>query len=210
MNGQDEHIDSQKKDVLQEIANIGSGHAATALAALLNRPIAQSIPEVALVPLNDVPDRLGGPEKTVAAGLIELSGDISAFFMVVFELEQADRIINMMLGDIERETTGKMWQLTELEESVVAETVNILGGSYLTAICEMTGLCANQSTPCICVDMVGAVMSVVLAEAGKAGNFAVFFKSVLSNDDDRIMGDIILLPDEPSCGKILRSLGFEA
>jgi chemotaxis protein CheC len=113
------------------------------------------------------------------------------------------------IGGIEREATDALWQMNELEESVVAETVNILGGSYLTAICEMTGLCANQSTPYLCVDMVGAVMSVVLAEAGKAGDFAIFFKSELFNDDDRIMGDVILLPDEESCGKILRSLGFE-
>jgi chemotaxis protein CheC len=209
MNGQDEHIDSEKKDVLREIANIGAGHAATALAALLDRPIVQSIPDVELVPLNDVPDRLGGPDKTVASGLIELSGDVSAFFMVVLNLEQADRIINMMLGDIGRETSGAIWQLSELEESVVSETVYILGGSYLTAICEMTGLCANQSTPYLCVDMVGAVLSVVLAEAGKAGDFAIVFKSELFNNDECIMGDIILLPDEQSCGKILKSLGFE-
>jgi len=210
MNGQEEHIDSAKQDVLREIANIGSGHAATALAALLNRPIIQTIPDVALVPLADVPECLGGPEKTVVAGLIELTGDVSAFFLIVLELQQADRIIDMMLGDIGRDKTGEVWQLSELEESVVAETANILGGSYLTAICEMTGLCIQQSTPYLSVDMVGAVMSVVLAEAGKTGDIAIIFKSELYNDDERIMGDIILLPDEASCGKILKSLGFEA
>lgn len=210
MNGQEEHLDSTKQDVLREIANIGSGHAATALAALLGRPIVQTIPDVSLIPLTDVPDWLGGAEKTVVAGLIELSGDISAFFMVVLDLQQADRIIGMMLGDIGREKAGEMWQLSELEESVVAETANILGGSYLTAICEMTGLTIHQSTPYLCVDMVGAVMSVILAEAGKTGDLAIVFRSELYNNDERIMGDIILLPDEASCGKILKSLGFEA
>lgn len=209
MNSNSDNIDADKRDVLREIANIGAGHAATALAALLERPIVQSVPDVILIPLSDMPNQLGGAEKLVVSGLLDISGDIAGFFMIVLELEQADKIISMMLGKKKRPLQpGKMRKYSAIEKSVITETVNILGGSYLTAISELTNLHALPSTPYLCVDMVGAVLSIAIAEAGKTGDFAVSFKSELYNEKERIIGDIFLIPDQSSCDKILHSLGY--
>jgi chemotaxis protein CheC len=157
-----------------------------------------------------MPEQLGGAEKLVVAGLLDISGDISGFFMTVLEFSQADKIISMMLGkEVRAKKPGSMRRFTAMEKSVVSETVNILGGSYLTAISEMTSLNASPSTPYLCVDMVGAVLSVAIAEAGKSGDFAIFFQSELFNEKDRIIGDIFLIPDKSSCDKILESLGYE-
>lgn len=209
MNRNSDSIDSEKKDVLREIANIGAGHAATALAALLERPIVQSVPNVVLIPLSEIPNQLGGAEKVVVSGLLDITGDVSGFFMIVLELEQADRIIAMMLGKSKRTAkSGSVRKYTAIEKSVVAETVNILGGSYLTAISELTGLRVFPSTPYLSVDMVGAVLSIAIAEAGKAGDIAVFFQSELFNETERIIGDVFLIPDQPSCEKILQSVGY--
>jgi chemotaxis protein CheC len=148
MNGNSENIDVEKKDVLREIANIGAGHAATALAALLDRPIVQSVPNVMLIPLGDMPEQLGGAEKLVVAGLLDITGDLTGFFMVVLTFEQADKIISMMLGKkVRPHKSDSIRRLSAVEKSVIAETVNILGGSYLTAISEMTNLNASPSTP---------------------------------------------------------------
>ena len=67
MNSHSDNIDGEKRDVLTEIANIGAGHAATALATLLERPIVQSVPNVMLIPLSTMPEQLGGAEKLVVA-----------------------------------------------------------------------------------------------------------------------------------------------
>jgi chemotaxis protein CheC len=209
MNSNPDNIDNDKRDVLKEIANIGAGHAATALAALLERPIVQSVPNVMLIPLGDMPNQLGGAEKLVVSGLLDITGDITGFFMIVLELEQADRIISMMLGKKKRASKpGAIRKYSAIEKSVIGETVNILGGSYLTAISEMTNLHACPSTPYLCVDMVGAVLNIAIAEAGKTGDFAVFFQSELFNEKERIIGDLFLIPDQTSCDKILQSLGY--
>ena len=203
------HIDGEKTDVLREIANIGAGHAATALAALLDRPIIQSLPSVMLLPLNDIPDQLGGAEKLVVAGLLDLTGDITGFFMVVLDFFQADKIISMMLGKKPRQPkTGAIRRFSAIEKSVITETVNILGSSYLTAISEMTNLFSTPSTPFLSIDMVGAVLNIAIAEAGKTGDFAILFQSELCNEKDRIIGDVFLIPDKASCDKILESLGY--
>ncbi|SHH84067.1 chemotaxis protein CheC [Sporobacter termitidis DSM 10068] len=209
MNSNPDSIDFEKRDVLKEIANIGAGHAATALAALLERPIVQSVPDVMLIPFGKVSEQLGGAEKLVVAGLLDITGDISGFFIVVLEIEQADKIISMMLGKKKRPLQpGKLRKYTAIEKSVIGETVNILGGSYLTAISELTNLHALPSTPYLCADMVGAVLNIAIAEAGKTGDFAIFFQSELFNEKERIIGDIFLIPDQTSCDKILQSLGF--
>ncbi len=209
MNGDSNNIDVEKRDVLKEIANIGSGHAATALAALLDRPIVQSVPKVMLLPLGDMPRQLGGAEKLVVAGMIDITGDISGFFMVVLNFDQADKIISMMLGKkISPLKPGSTRKFSKVEKSVITETVNILGGSYMTAISEMTSLDAAPSTPFLSIDMVGAVLSIAIAEAGKTGDFAIFFQSELFNEKDRIIGNVFLIPDKASCDKILGSLGY--
>lgn len=208
MNSNSDTIDIEKTDVLREIANIGAGHAATALATLLERPIVQTVPNVMLIPLGDIPQQLGGAEKLVVAGLLDITGDVSGFFMIVLELEQADKIISLMLGKNVRKQKSGMRRYTAIEKSVIAETVNILGGSYLTAISELTNLKAQPSTPCLSVDMVGAVVSIAIAEAGKTGDFAIFFQSELINEKERLIGDLFLIPDKASCDKILQSLGY--
>jgi chemotaxis protein CheC len=209
MNNNPENMDVVKKDVLKEIANIGAGHAATALAALLERPIIQSVPNVMLIPLPDMPRLLGGAEKVVVAGMLDISGDLSGFFMVVLEQTQADRIIAMMLGKqprIKDEDAPRRY--TAVEKSVISETVNIMGGSYMTAIAELTNLKVYPSVPYLCIDMVGAVLSIAIAEAGKTGDFAIFFQSELFNEKERIIGNMFLIPDKNSCDKILESLGY--
>ena len=209
MSKKKDNIDTEKQDVLREIANIGAGHAATALAALLERPISQSIPKVMLIPLSDIPMHLGGAEKVVVSGLLDIMGDVSGFFMIVLEMGQADRIISMMLGKTKRPLKpGAARRYSAIEKSVIMETVNILGGSYLTAISELTGLHTSQSTPYLSVDMVGAVVNIAIAEAGKTGEVAIFFQSELCNEQERIIGDVFLIPDQPSCDKILQSVGY--
>lgn len=209
MNDHSDNIDTEKRDVLREIANIGAGHAATALAALLDRPIVQSVPNVVLIPLGDMPEQLGGAEKIVVAGLLDITGDLTGFFMVVLEFEQADKIIAMMLDKkIRPHKPDTIRRFSAMEKSVIYETVNILGGSYLTAISEMTNLNASPSTPFLSIDMVGAVLSIAIAEAGKTGDFAILFQSELCNEKDRIIGDVFLIPDKSSCDKILESLGY--
>jgi chemotaxis protein CheC len=201
-------MDVEKKDVLKEIANIGAGHAATALAALLERPIVQTVPNVMLIPLPEMPSLLGGAEKVVVAGLLDISGDLSGFFMVVLEQEQADRIIGMMLGKQPKSKPGSVRKYSTVEKSVISETVNIIGGSYMTAIAEMTNLKVLPSIPYLCIDMVGAVLSIAIAEAGKTGDFAIFFQSELFNEKEKIIGNLFLIPDKASCDKILESLGY--
>lgn len=202
------NIDDIRKDALSEINNIGAGNAATAMAAFLGRPIRQSIPKVVRIPLSDMATALGGADKVVVAGLVEMSGDASGFLVIIQEIRQADRIVEMVTGaapvNIEKMS---ILRYSDFEASLLSETVNIICGSYLTAISTFTGLKIQASIPCPCVDMIGSVVSTTAAEIGKTGDFALIFESELYNDAERISGKLILIPDQKSCNNIMTSIG---
>jgi chemotaxis protein CheC len=209
LNKNTDRINEMWSDVLGEIANIGSGHAATSLSVLLGREVAQSLPKVMLLPLPDVAGILGGAEKVVIAGMLAISGDISGYLIMMLEPDQAEKIISMVKGETAK-NSGKLslQRFSALDKSVLSETVNIIGGSYLTAICEFTSLKAMPSIPYLCVDMIGAVLSIAMAEMGKMGDYTILFQSELSNDEEKILGNLFLIPDECSCTKIFKSLGL--
>lgn len=210
MNSGSESLDGIQKDVLKEIANIGSGHAATALSEMLGCSIVQSVPDVLLVPLGDIPGMLGGAEKVVVAGMIKIAGDFSGFLIMVLDFDQAEKIISMVWGEPDQlHQPLDLYKFSSIDKSVLAETTNIMGGSYMTAIAEFTGLRVTASVPYLCIDMVGAVMSVAVVEAGKTGDYAFLFQSELFNETERIIGNLLLIPEENSCDTLLKSLGFE-
>ncbi|PYO75720.1 MAG: hypothetical protein DMD67_10695 [Gemmatimonadetes bacterium] len=64
-------------DALREVANIGAGHAATALSQLTNRRIMISVPQINIARLEEVPDLLGNPQDVVAAVLMHMLGDLT-------------------------------------------------------------------------------------------------------------------------------------
>lgn len=204
-----EGIDEMRQDVLKEIANIGSGHAATALAALLNRPITQSLPKIILVPLSEMSEKLGGAEKVSVGGLLQISGDFTGFLITFLDLEQADKVISMVQGKPPKSRSKRSIQrFSSMDKSILMEVVNILGGSYLSALSDFTGMNAQPSVPGLCVDMIGSILSIVAAEMGKTGDYALLFKSELFNNEERIIGDLFLLPDEKSCNNLFKSLGI--
>jgi chemotaxis protein CheC len=197
-----------RTDILREIANIGTGHAANALGSLLGKTIIQSVPNVKLIPINELPDALGGAEKIATAGMLHITGDISGYLLIVFDLEEADNIISLALNRKPRRKKVVRQRFSELDKSVLNETFNIMSGSYLTAVAEFTNMQTKQSVPYFCMDMVGAIISTASVEIGKSGDYAIFFKSQLYNEKESINSDLILLPDEKSCDKLLNSLGM--
>jgi Chemotaxis protein CheC, inhibitor of MCP methylation len=67
-------LDNMRTDILREVANIGTGHAANALGMLLGKTIIQSVPNVKLIHISEMPDVLGGAEKVVVSGMLHIYG----------------------------------------------------------------------------------------------------------------------------------------
>ena len=99
-------LSTARLDALREVANIGAGHAATALSTLTATRIMISVPMVNIVPPGDFVPEIA-PDVEVVAVHMEMSGDISGrtiFLLAVpAALRLAERMLRRVVTDWESE-----------------------------------------------------------------------------------------------------------
>lgn len=198
-----EEINEKYLDVFREIGNIGAGNAATAMSTMLNLRVDISVPKVELVNVEEVSSYFGGEEEPIVGIWFGVEMDIEGSIMFLLELESAKNLINrMMLRDPDYEV-----KFDDMEISAIKEVGNIIAGSYLNAVADMTMLAISPTIPSVTVDMAAAILSVPAVNFGLQGDKALIIRNDI-NDDDVIKGFVILMPEEDSYEKILTALGL--
>ena len=202
-----EKLEDSQFDVLKEIGNIGAGNATTALATMLNIKVDMSVPNVALLPFDDISSFFGSEEQTVVGILLEIQGDIDGMMMFLFDMKSAHHLVNsLMMRDVHEDENG-MADFSEMEMSALNEIGNIVSGSYLSALSGLTGMKMVSSVPALSIDMLGALLSVPAIEFGKYGDKLLMIQSEFG-EDDFVTGYFLLIPELESYDKILTSLGM--
>ena len=202
-----EKLEDSQFDVLKEIGNIGAGNATTALATMLNIKVDMSVPNVALLPFDNISSFIGSEEQTVVGILLEIQGDIDGMMMFLFDMKSAHHLVNsLMMRDVHQDENG-MADFSEMEMSALNEIGNIVSGSYLSALSGLTGMKMVSSVPALSIDMLGALLSVPTIEFGKYGDKLLMIQSEFG-EDDFVTGYFLLIPELESYDKILTSLGM--
>lgn len=185
-------------DALRELANIGSGTAATALSRLLGRSIDVSVPKTLALPLADAVDEVGHPDSVATGVVLPLEGDLDGFVLMVFPPRDAELICRLLGVD-----AG-----TELGLSALAEIGNILGTAYLNALSAITGLAVEPAPPQAATDILGAIVETVLAQHAASHDLALLLDSDLQVENESCSFSFILVPTAASVGELLRRLGL--
>jgi chemotaxis protein CheC len=186
-------------DALREIANIGSGTAATALSSMLGRPVDISVPTALALPLADAVDAVGKPEAEITAVMLPLIGDLDAIALLLFAPEDA-AVLCGLLG-VEADS--------DLGISALAEIGNILGSAYVRALTMMTGLELEPKPPETTTDMLAAVVSSVLAVGASDTDVALLLDSELTVEGAECSLSFMLAPGKDGVDEILSRLGLE-
>ena len=196
-------------DVFKEIGNIGAGNAASALAGLLNRRISMSVPDASVVPFSSILSVLDGPETLVAGVLIDFSGELNGYIILLLGMKDSMAMVAQALSEPVRDTTAPDFALNDLERDTLVEISNILVGSFLSAISSFTGLSVRPTVPQIAIDMLGAIISIATIEYGKIGDTVLFLKTQFNDLAGDISGHFFLIPDYNSYKILLSTLGLE-
>ena len=195
-------------DILKEIGNIGAGHAATALSAILNRKIDMNVPNVRVVSFEEMMELAGGAEHVVASVFLRIEGDATGSMIFILSLPVAEYFIQQMIGD--QDFSIDTSPHSELALSCLQELGNILSGSYLSSLSDFTRLNLYPSVPSLNIDMVGATISYGLLELSQVSDSAIVIDTVLAQDErfaESINGHFFLLPDPDSFDTIFAALG---
>ena len=195
-------------DVLKEIGSIGTGNAVTAISGLLNKKVQMDIPTVNLVEFGHLADFVGGPENILVGILVGISSDINGMMMFLMDTETAKRLVDSVLGGMGQDENAVFeGKFNEMELSVIEEIGNIMAGSYLGSLSGLTNLRIRQSVPMASIDMANALLSVPAIEFGKMADHVLYINSSFSVEQVDVSGYFILVPDEESFIKVMRSLG---
>jgi chemotaxis protein CheC len=191
-------------DALREVANIGAGHAATALSQMINSTIMISVPTINVSRLEEVPPQVSAPEEPVAAVLMHMLGDLTGRTLLVFPKPTAVRLAELML----RRPTGSSNDLGDMEQSAIKEAGNILSSAYMNALSDFMGMMLLPSPPSLAVDMSNAVLTTAYLQFGSDRDYVFCVESefYMTDSAERLRGFFLLLPDPASLQAILRAV----
>ena len=190
-------------DALKEVGNIGTGHAATALSQLIKKKIMITVPTARIIDIKDVPNLLGDSNSIVAGIVMNVLGDITAKILLLLTRESALSLADMLL----QKPVGTSKVLSEVGNSAIKETGNIVSGAYMNALNEFLGLMLLPSVPSLVFDIAGAILG-SLAEGfeGMSQKILSVETQFFEANDKVINGYLLLIPDEPSVRVLLDSI----
>lgn len=202
------NFEQEKLNVFREISNIGSGNASTSLAQMLNEIVDIGIPNSDLREFSDITNSYSSPEELVVGTVLQISGDLEGFIMVIMDVDSTLTLLSRLLGrkiECDKENYEELYN----ELNSVGEICNILCGTYLTAMSDMTGLTIDQSIPYFSVDMVMAIMNLPASLYGGESDSILCIETEFFTLDREIEGKYYFIPKVESCNTLLSKLGFE-
>ena len=191
-------------DAMREVANIGAGHAATALSQMTNRKIMITVPRVNVRPLEEASDIVGTPDQVTAAVLMHMMGDLTGRALLMFPENAAKTLCDFLL----RRELGTTQAFGEMERSSIKEAGNILASAYLNALSDFMGMMLVPSVPSLVIDLNGAVLTSAHLNFGHDRDYAFCVETSfrVEGTSDPMGGHFLLLPDMASLRSIFDAI----
>jgi chemotaxis protein CheC len=199
-----EKLNRAQEDALQELCNIGMGHATTDLAQLMGKTIYFDIPRISQVPISQIPQIVGNAEQTVVGIYLRFSGPISGNIILIFPKKSVLLLRQIMTGDKSRKLV-----FDEYNTSLLKEVGNILTGSYLSVMENLLKMQLVQSVPWFAFDLASAIIDPILIQLGKDTDNAVVIEAeFFVRESENLKGRFYLLPDPKSVKLMLEAVGM--
>ena len=200
------NLNTLQYDVLKELGNIGAGNATTALSRLINAKIDMKVPKVNLLGFSELAKAMGKEEEVMVGILLLLEGDIDGMMMFLLDVDSARALVGSLMGKEPDEASKGNINFDEMEFSALQEIGNIITGSYLSALSDLTKLTIVSSVPSLQIDLAEAILSIPAIEFSKIGDKVLLIQTQFDNES-QINGFFVLVPELDSYDKILSSLG---
>lgn len=184
---ENKNFTSFELDILKEVANIGTGNAATALSQILNKRVLLEVPSIELCKLPDIPEFLGGAEEIRTCICFKLEESLNGYIMFILKDDDVNRICNIIASDYGIDCT-----------SIVSEIANIISGAYVGAFAAMIDGFINITIPIIMHDMLGSLIDSIISNLCSVADETVIISTRLTIGDEIIPAYYILMLEENS------------
>ncbi|KKH99746.1 chemotaxis protein CheC [Methanosarcina sp. 1.H.T.1A.1] len=186
-------------DILKELGNIGTGHAATSLSTLLNKDVYFSVPEVKIGEIKNLSSEfINDVVAGVVIALQDLEEHRSGYLYIMFPEKSARKI------------AGDLFGMEELDEEMYASTImevgNILSSSFCDASADFMDIILLPSPPNFAVDVPTAVIDSVVSQMAEKNDHIILFETSLSSDPD-VEIYLAMLPEPSVLDDMMKILG---
>ncbi len=195
-------------DALKEVANIGGGHAATALSHLIGEKILVRVPKLRILKQGAMNHLTGMPDEEVVGILMHMLGDLTGHILLIFPLSASLNLVDLLL----KQELGTTKEFDELGQSALAETANILGGSYLNAWCDFMGLVILPSIPSLVQDFVGSIFNSIDLHyvEGQENILCMETDFYFEKNNHPLRGYFLMIPDMESLSIIFHNINLNS
>lgn len=199
-------LHERQLDALREVANIGAGHAATALSQMTGARIDVSVPFLQVAAVEEVPETLGAKDAVIAAVMIHILGDLTGRTLLVLPIKSARRLSEILLG----QSSGTILEFGELERSALMEAGNIVSAAHMNALSDFLGMMLIPSVPHLEMDRVEAVVPKVLSDPTRAGEYAFSIETRFElRGNEPVTGQFLFIPSVASLKVVFDALRIE-
>ena len=193
-------------DALQEVGNIGAGHAAIALTQFLNRSTYMSIPKVALHKLQDIPGIIDMPiNQEIAIISSSTVSDIQYTLLVFFDWESVQKIISLMTAKEEIDVSS-IGELPPLFRSLIKETGSILSLKYIEALNYFLKATSFPSPPKLRIGTLVSCAEHELNDIRQNVSSVLFIECDIFTSERNITVDLAIVPYLETMDKFMLAL----
>lgn len=178
-------------DALRELINIGIGRAASILSTMTSEPLQLTVPEVFIVPSNEISSRLGDMgEQPVADVRQTFRGALSGSADLLFPSESAAALANAVAGDL-----GGDLDLDELRVEILSEVGNVVINGVMGSLTNILDSPVDFDIPSYREE---SPKSMFQHASQTEGHSCVLMNARFSIQGIEISGDILLIFDVES------------
>ncbi|MBN2158635.1 MAG: chemotaxis protein CheW [Spirochaetes bacterium] len=196
------HLEKKDLQEFQLVANMGAANAAESLSKILNKRIDLSIPEVTLMPVEQIPRYIGDIDSVYMGIMMPVLGDVRGTVLFIFKESIGFEVIDLLYGIPQRKTR----ELNEDGQSALQELTNIVGSSVINVFAEKTNLVIRAGLPTIVHDYLQSVIDSILVMHTMLNDYAIIMDTAFYFENDKIIGNLLLLPESESLKTIVNRM----
>ena len=145
---------------------------------------------------------MGNVDSIYVGVLLPIIGEVNGTLLFTLDESIAFHMVDLLYGT-DSETTK---ELSEDGESALKEITNIIGSAVINVFAEKSGLLLKPNIPSIVHDYMQSVIDSILVEHNMKNENTIVMDTSFYFEDDRVAGNLLMLPDTDSMKKLLEGI----
>ncbi|MFX1573918.1 MAG: chemotaxis protein CheC [Promethearchaeota archaeon] len=204
-------LTDDQKDILQEIGNIGTGNAVTALSRLIKKKIDVTLTDVGIVSLNKLSMQFGNSNERVCGIFCHIDKPSQSTILNIFEMKPLMNLIATLAGNQSKIDPNKVKSKKDLDEfaiSTITEMGNIMAGHYASALADLLGTKIMIDIPEFAMSNTAELGEFLSQELKSLAEYMIIIKTSIKVSELQLQGFFFFIPDLETLKSFFNKLGI--